>query len=175
MDTTVNEWQKDYKIENAKVTNVSMSREQGKNCRIVLTLDTMFKSYDFKTSEKIETNKLSLDIANVGLQCANVPQFKRANRYLLGANLTPIIIACVLDGATISIDRVFKKKGEKRESGNDVYTSDLFKSVITHVVPNMDEYATQDFNDAIAELKSAANKAQTQTTTTTTTSFGLIW
>ena len=169
-------WRTDYKLENRRIKSIRLTTEKGKNARISFELDgEPFKSYDFKTGEKIETNVFSMDIANVGLQCGEVKEFKRANRYLLGANLTPIIVSSVLDNAIISVDRVFKAKGEKRENGNDVYTNDLFKTIITNVQVDMDDFALEDYKDAINALKEAANKSITAETTTTTTKFGLIW
>lgn len=172
----VDAWRTDYKIENRRIKSIRLTTEKGKNARISFELDgEPFKSYDYKTGEKIETNTFSMDIANVGLQCSEVKEFKRANRYLLGANLTPIIISSVLDNAIISFERIFKHKGEKRENGNDTYTSDLFKTVITEVKTDMDEFAVEDYKDAINALKEAANKSMTAETTTTTTRFGLLW
>lgn len=172
----VDTWRTDYKLENRRVKSITMSREQGKNPRINFVLDgEPFKSYDYKTGEKIETNSFSMDIANIGLQCADVKEFKRASRYLMGANLTPIIVSTVLDNAVITVNRVFKAKGEQRENSKDTYTNDLFKSVIESVHVDMDDFAAEDYKDAITALKEAANKSVTTTTTETKTTFGLIW
>lgn len=175
MATQTNDiWRTDYVIENRRIKSVRMNHENGRNIRIIFELDgEPFISYDYKTGEKINTNSFSLDIANISLQCSDVKEFKRANRYLMGANLTPIIISSVLDNAIITVERIFKAKGKKRENGNDTYTSDLFKSVIKSVNVDMDDFAKEDYTDAINALKEAANKVVT--TKTETTTFGLIW
>ena len=48
----------DYKLENVVITDVKQERESG---RLVITLNTTFKSIDFKTGAEIETDTFSID------------------------------------------------------------------------------------------------------------------
>ena len=48
----------DYVITNAIVTDVKQERETG---RLVVTLNQMFKSIDFRTGEDIESDTFSID------------------------------------------------------------------------------------------------------------------
>lgn len=167
----------DYKLENRVIKSVKITSENGRNSRIVFELDgEPFKSFDFKTGEEIQTNKLSLNIANVGLQLVDkVEEFSIADNYLLGANLPPSLIAFVLKGAKVNINRIFKKKGEKRENSNDTYTDDIFKSVFTDVNTNISARANAEIDKILNRIADEATKPQKVETTKTMTTFGVIW
>lgn len=168
---------KDYKLENRVIKSIKLTSENGRNSRVVFELDgEPFKSFDFKTGEEIQTNTLSLDIANVGLQLTDlIEEFQIADSYLLGANLPPALISFVLRGAKVDVNRIFKKKGEKRENNNDTYTADIYKSVFTKVTTKISERANAEIDKILNRIAEEASKPQKVETTKTTTTFGLIW
>ena len=168
---------RDYKLENRVIKSIKLTSENGRNARVTFELDgEPFKSFDFKTGEEIKTNTFSLDIANVGLQLVDkVEEFSIADSYLLGANLPPALIAFVLKGAKVNINRIFKKKGEKRENSNDTYTADIYKSVFVDVITNISARANAEIDKILDRIAEEASKPTKVETTKTTTTFGLIW
>lgn len=168
---------KDYQLKDRVITSIILTSDNGANARIVIKLDgDEFDSFDQKTGEAIKTNSFSLDVANVNLMLGEkVDEFSIANGYLLGANLPPALISFVLKGAKINVDRIFKKKGEKRENSNDTYTNDLYKSVITKVTTNISDRANKEIDKILDRLSEEAAKPTRVETTKTTTTFGLIW
>lgn len=168
---------KDYKLENRTIKSIKLTSENGRNARVTFELDgDSFDSFDFKTGEEIKTNTFSLDIANVGLQLTDlVEEFQIADNYLLGANLPPALISFVLRGAKVDINRIFKKKGEKRENSEDTYTADIYKSVFVKVTTNISARANTEIDKILNRIAEEASKPQKVETTKTTTTFGLIW
>ena len=168
---------KDYVLENRVIVGVRMTSETGSNPRMLFELDgEPFDSFDKRTGEAIKTNSFSLDIANVGLQLTDkVEEFEVADSYLLGGNLPPALISFALKGAKVKINRIFKKKNEKRESGEGVYNNDLYKSVFVSVVTNISDRANKEIDKILNRISDEASKPTKVETTKTTTTFGLIW
>lgn len=178
MSTTsnVDVWRTDYKVESRKVTNVILSKENGRNGRVTLILDgEPFKSYKFGTAEKIETNSISFDIANIGNEFNQFSEvISTAEGYMAGAPIPVPLISFALKGGTISINRIFKAKGEKRESAEDTYTQDIFKTKVTAFTENLSQLALLQVSKLLDKLADQALKVDvTETKPNQTASFGL--
>lgn len=169
-------WRTDYKIENRKVINVILSKESGRNGRITLVLDgEPFKSYKYGTAEKITTNSISFDISNVSNEFGQFSEvISTAEGYMAGAPIPIPLISFALKGGTISINRIFKAKGEKRESAEDTYTQDLFKTKVTAFTENLSQLAMLQVSKLLDKLADQALKVDvTEQKPTQTASFGL--
>lgn len=133
-----------YSIENAIITDVKQERETS---RVIITLNTKFKSIDFKTGNEIETDTFSIDRLALCQQLTPIcDELEEADYYTAGEALPFLVLKPVLKKAIITIDRQFKKKGELRENKKEgdkdaLYTQDLYKSVFTKVVCNMSDIA----------------------------------
>lgn len=133
-----------YSIENAIITDVKQERETS---RIIITLNTKFKSIDFKTGDDIETDTFSIDRLALCQQLTPIcDELEEADYYTAGEALPFLVLKPVLKKAIVTIDRQFKKKGELRENKKEgdkdaLYTQDLYKSVFTKVVCNMSDIA----------------------------------
>ena len=180
MSTTKNEaidaWRTDYKIENRKVINVILSKENGRNGRITLVLDgEPFMTYKFGTAEKVMTNSISFDVANVGNEFGEYSEvISTAEGYMAGAPIPIPLISFALKGGTISINRLFKAKGEKRESAEDTYTQDLFKTKVMGFTENLSQLAMIQVSKLLDKLADQALKVDvTEQKPTQTASFGL--
>ena len=151
----------DYKLENRTITNVMVSKETGRNGRVVITLSG--ESFPSLTpqEEKVMTNNVSFDITQIMTQFGSFsPYIRIANSYIGGVGAIPTpIISMALIGGVVSLNRLYKKKGEKRENGEDIYSSNIFKSVVTNFVANVDEVSTQMLSFELKNLSEKANKA----------------
>lgn len=133
-----------YKLENVTIVDVKQERESG---RIVITLNTKFKSIDYKLSTEIETDSFSIDRLALCQQLTPLcDELEEADYYTAGEALPFLVLKPVLKKAVVCIDRIYKKKGELRENKQEgdkdaIYTSNLYKSVFTKVVCNMSDVA----------------------------------
>lgn len=182
MSTTKNEvkdidvWRADYKVESRKVTNVILSKESGRNGRVTLVLDgEPFMAYKYGTAEKIMTNSVSFDVANIGNEFGEFSDvISTADGYMAGSAIPVPIISFALKGGIITLERIFKAKGEKRESGEDTYTQDLFKTKVTAFSENMSQLALMQVSKLLDKLAEHALKIDvTEQKPTQTSSFGL--
>lgn len=145
----------DYKLENVVITDVKQERESG---RIVITLNTTFKSIDYKTGTEIETNTFSIDRLALCQQLIPIcDELEEADYYTAGEALPFLVLKPVLKKAIVSIDRLYKQKGELRENKKEgdkdaLYTQNLYKSVFTSIVCNMSEVAKKVMNKQIELL-----------------------
>ena len=134
----------DYIIANAIVTDVKQERETG---RLVITLNQMFKSIDFRTGEDIESDTFSIDRLAICQQLIPIcDELEEADYYTAGEALPFLVLKPVLKKAIVTISRQYKKKGELRENKKEgdkdaLYTQDLYKSVFTAIVCNMSDVA----------------------------------
>lgn len=134
----------DYKLENVIITEVKQERESG---RLVITLNTTFKSIDFKTGTEIETDTFSIDRLAICQQLIPIcDELEEADYYTAGEALPFLVLKPVLKKAVVSIDRIYKQKGELRENKKEgdrdaLYTQNLYKSVFTSIVCNMSDVA----------------------------------
>ena len=145
----------DYKLENVIITDVKQERESG---RIVITLNTTFKSIDFKTGVEIETDTFSIDRLALCQQLIPIcDELEEADYYTAGEALPFLVLKPVLKKAIVSIDRLYKQKGELRENKKEgdkdaLYTQNLYKSVFTSIVCNMSDVAKKVMNKQIELL-----------------------
>lgn len=147
----------DYKIEDATIKKITRVVDNGDE-RISFELDKDFISFDFKTKEEITTNKFSLAAAEVSRQLVPlVDEFALADAYLMGSNVPSTLVSLVLRGAKVNINRVFKKKGEKRENSSDTYTMDLYKSVFESIETNINPMFAKPIEK---ELEKISNEEQ---------------
>lgn len=134
----------DYKLENVVITDVKQERESG---RLVITLNTTFKSIDFKTGAEIETDTFSIDRLALCQQLIPIcDELEEADYYTAGEALPFLVLKPVLKKAIVCIDRIYKQKGELRENKKEgdkdaLYTQNLYKSVFTSIVCNMSDIA----------------------------------
>ena len=150
---------KDYKVEDAIITNVVRINDNGDD-RIAFTTDKTFKSFDFKTKEEIETNTFSLAPAEANRQLmAFVPHLQLANAYLMGASVPLTLLSLLMRNAKVTINRVFKKKGEQRENSSDTYTMNLYKSVFESVTLNIEPLFEKPIEK---ELEKLSNREETE-------------
>lgn len=175
-----NEWRNDYKIENRKVTNVILSKESGRNGRVTLVIDgEPFMSYKFGTAEKIMTNSVSFDIANISNEFGQFSEvISTADGYMAGAPVPIPLISFALKGGSISFERVFKAKGEKRESADDTYTQDLFKTKVLSFTENMSQLAITQVSkllDKLAEKALQIDVTEQKPSQSATFGVKLIW
>lgn len=172
----VDSWRADYKVENRKITNVILSKENGRNGRVTLVLDgEPFMAYKYGTAEKIMTNSISFDVANVANEFGEFSDvISTANGYMAGAPIPVPLISFALKGGTITINRLFKAKGEKRESAEDTYTQDLFKTKVVSFTENLSQLALMQVSKLLDKLADQALKVDvTETKPNQTASFGL--
>ena len=145
----------DYKLENVVITDVKQERESG---RLVITLNTTFKSIDFKTGAEIETDTFSIDRLALCQQLIPIcDELEEADYYTAGEALPFLVLKPVLKKAIVSIDRLYKQKGELRENKKEgdkdaLYTQNLYKSVFTSIVCNMSDVAKKVMNKQIELL-----------------------
>ena len=134
----------DYVITNAVITDVKQERETG---RLVITLNQMFKSIDFRTGEDIESDTFSIDRLAICQQLIPIcDELEEADYYTAGEALPFLVLKPVLKKAIVTINRQYKKKGELRENKKEgdkdaLYTQDLYKSIISSIVCNMSDVA----------------------------------
>ena len=146
----------DYDITNAVITDVKQERETG---RLVITLNTKFKSIDFKTGQDIESDTFSIDRLALCQQLIPIcDELEEADYYTAGEALPFLVLKPVLKKAIVTINRQFKKKGELRENKQEgdrdaLYTQDLYKSVITAIVCNMTDVAKKVLAKQIALME----------------------
>lgn len=152
----------DYKLENVVITDVKSESESG---RVVITLNTTFKSIDFRNNTEIETNTFSIDRLALCQQVIPIcDELEEADYYTAGEALPFLVLKPVLKKAVVDIDRIYKKKGELRENKkegdeNALYTNNLYKSVITRIVPNMSDVAKKVLNKQIELLSTREERA----------------
>ena len=134
----------DYKLTNVVITDIKQERETG---RLVITLNTTFKSIDFKLGTEIETNTFSIDRLALCQQLIPIcDELEEADYYTAGEALPFLVLKPVLKKAIVSIDRIYKRKGELRENKKEgdkdsLYTQNLYKSVFTAIKCNMSDVA----------------------------------
>lgn len=145
------------------VTNVEQLSDNGR-IRIVITTNSQFKTINGTTEEHELTNRFSVDPLNIHQALSNSgnPYIDVVNSYLLGDNIPSHIMAMVLKGATIEAKRIYKKKGEKREHGEDVYTNNLYKTEFVNIVyKEMHPIIEKALVKAIEKIEEIANEKQT--------------
>lgn len=151
-----------YKLENVVITDVKSESESG---RVVITLNTTFKSIDFRNNTEIETNTFSIDRLALCQQVTPIcDELEEADYYTAGEALPFLVLKPVLKKAVVDINRIYKKKGELRENKkegdeNALYTNNLYKSVITRIVPNMSDVAKKVLNKQIELLSTREERA----------------
>lgn len=134
----------DYKLENVTIVDVKQERESG---RIIITLNTKFKSIDYKLGTEIETDTFSIDRLALCQQITPLcDELEEADYYTAGEALPFLVLKPVLKKAVVCIDRIYKKKGELRENKQEgdkdaLYTNNLYKSVFTKIICNMSDVA----------------------------------
>ena len=134
----------DYKLTNVVITDVKQERETG---RLVITLNSTFKSIDYKSGTEIETDTFSIDRLAICQQLIPIcDELEEADYYTAGEALPFLVLKPVLKKAIVCIDRIYKQKGELRENKKEgdkdaLYTQNLYKSVITSIVCNMSDVA----------------------------------
>ena len=178
--TEVDEWREDYRIENRRIKSVTLSKESGRNARISLNLEgESFKNYKFGTGEKNETNNISFDIANINAEFGEFSDYITvANGYMMGGAIPPQIISFALANGTITVERLFKAKGEKREKTNDTYTQDLYKTRVVSFTPNVTPLAAEQLKELLGDLRKQSLKVETvEQKPSQSATFGvkLIW
>lgn len=142
--TAANVASSDYKLVNVVITDVKQERETG---RLVITLNTTFKSIDYKTGAEIETNTFSIDRLALCQQLIPIcDELEEADYYTAGEALPFLVLKPVLKKAIVTINRQYKKKGELRENKKEgdkdaLYTQNLYKSVFTSIICNMSDVA----------------------------------
>lgn len=152
----------DYKLNNVVITDVKNESESG---RVVITLNTTFKSIDFRNNTEIETNTFSIDRLALCQQITPIcDELEEADYYTAGEALPFLVLKPVLKKAVVDIDRIYKKKGELRENKkegdeNALYTNNLYKSVITRIIPNMSDVAKKVLNKQIELLSTREERA----------------
>ena len=152
----------DYTLSNVVITDVKSESESG---RVVITLNTTFKSIDFRNNTEIETNTFSIDRLALCQQITPIcDELEEADYYTAGEALPFLVLKPVLKKAVVDIDRIYKKKGELRENKkagdeNALYTNNLYKSVITRIVPNMSDVAKKVLNKQIELLSTREERA----------------
>lgn len=134
----------DYTLTNVVITDVKQERETG---RLVITLNTSFKSIDFRTGTEIDTDTFSIDRLALCQQLIPIcDELEEADYYTAGEALPFLVLKPVLKKAIVCIDRIYKQKGELRENKKEgdkdaLYTQNLYKSVFTSIVCNMSDVA----------------------------------
>lgn len=162
---------KDYVIENALVTKVKKNVDG----KIELTLNQEFQNIDMKTDEDVMSTVLRLDQQDLSDILPELcDELEAATYYNTGAGFSFAMLASLLNGATISANRVFKKKGELRENKKEgdkdsVYTNDLFKTVLTAVTPNMSPIAEKVFLKELERLEAREERKNEEITQTVET------
>lgn len=152
----------DYTLSNVVITDVKSESESG---RVVITLNTTFKSIDFRNNTEIETNTFSIDRLALCQQIIPIcDELEEADYYTAGEALPFLVLKPVLKKAVVDIDRIYKKKGELRENKkegdeNALYTNNLYKSVITRIIPNMSDVAKKVLNKQIELLSTREERA----------------
>lgn len=126
----------------AKVLKVTTFNDDPK--RITITLDgNSFVSID-ANENTIETN--SFGIATrlaVDETAQKVPELQLANALAMGKTINPQIVALCLTGATLTIERELKRKGEPTRAAElgakegEVYAKDTWVTSIKDVRPNI--------------------------------------
>lgn len=124
-----------YEIENARIIKVWQSGYD-KN-RISIQLDKTFKSYNEKGELVEDANAFGISITALLQQCNAVDDLALVDAMAMGKPINPQIIALVLNRAIITVDRIFKEKGEEREFETGTYANDCFVSKIRSIKTNI--------------------------------------
>lgn len=158
--TEVDVFSNDYKLENRRVTDIFPAKESGRNGRIIFVLDGDPFPTITPLGEKKMGNTISFDVTQIGKQFGTIEAIKLAKSYV-GIGVIPFdIISVALIDSIISINRVFKKKGEKREGGEDVYSNDCFTSKVTSVIePNYGQLTLSSLSMSLDEMRKEVRKA----------------
>lgn len=151
---------KDYVL-NAKITKVMLS--QGDN-RVTFVLNTEFNGFD-QNGEQVKTNMFGTNIYNlvneVGQQ---VPYLQLADSLAMGAPINPQIVSLAMTNADIEVQRVFKAKGEERETeGTGVYSNDCFVTRFKKVTTHINKVFESVLTDLVMNKPTAQNTASVAT------------
>jgi len=161
---------KDYRIENAIITDVRLESESG---RVAITLNAPFQSINKDTGEDIMTDTFRLDKLALTQQVVPLTdELEEAELYSAGDSLPFIVLKSVLRKAVVTVDRQYKEKdtlreGKKEGDKNDKYTDNLFKSVFVEVSPRMSDAAKRVLSKQI-ELMSTKEERVIETRRETT-------
>lgn len=129
------ETNKNYQIENARIVKVWQSGYD-KN-RISIQLDKTFKSYNEQGEIVENADTFGISTNTLLQQCNSVDYLAIVDAMAMGKPVNPQIIALVLNRAIITVDRVFKEKGEEREFEKGTYANDCFVSKIVSIKTNI--------------------------------------
>lgn len=136
-----------YEIENARIIKVWQSGYD-KN-RISIQLDKTFKSYNEKGELVEDADTFGISINALLQQCNSVDYLAIIDAMAMGKPINPQIIALVLNRAIITVDRVFKEKGEEREFEKGTYANDCFVSKIRSIKTNIAPVFEKQINKLI--------------------------
>lgn len=148
---------KDYILENRKVIDVTgVISDDGKQT-IQLTLDG--EPFDtLQEGELKKTNRVRLyplDILPLLKETNNI--FKKIVVYSKGMPISDAAYSFLLDGAIVTVNRIFKKEGTKRENSDDTYQWDCYRSQLKEVTNlKSDE---EELLDILANIKEENKKA----------------
>lgn len=138
---------KNYQIENARIVKVWQSGYD-KN-RISIQLDKTFKSYNENGELAEDANTFGISTNALLQQCNSVDYLAIVDAMAMGKPVNPQIIALVLNRAIVTVDRVFKEKGEEREFEKGTYANDCFVSKIVSIKTNIAPVFEKQINKLI--------------------------
>lgn len=107
-----------------------------------------FAGYNQK-GEEVETNSFSLDLTTLAKQIGNKHEIFNTAFSMAGVTrdgiLNPQIVALCFTNSKVAITRTHKDATDLRETGieGDTYGKNTWKSTITDIVPNINQFSQQ--------------------------------
>ena len=137
-----------------KILRLSIASED--KTRVIVQLDSTFKTINQSTGEEHDTNTFGVNINNLIIQARTfVPIIQTMEGVCLGNAIPLPLVALTLLNADITIIREFKAQGEQREFGEEYYSNDCYVTKIVGIKPHISTLNENIINKQIMALLDA--------------------
>jgi hypothetical protein len=165
---------KDYHVDGLEIVNVVPNFEDVTRCTLIC--DTAIHTIVPETDEDRMSKNITMRLQDITDQliALKLPEATKARRKVSGTSFPFSIIKSILLYAVIDIDRIYKEKGTLRENKKEgdkdsIYTSNLFKTILTRVKVSQDpddiEAREEEFSEARHDEKEAQKTIVEKTVT----------
>ena len=119
-----------------KIVRLSLAPED--KTRVIIQLDSTFKTINQANGEEHDTNSFGVNVNNLIIQTRSlVPIIQTLEGVCMGSNVPLPLVNLALVNADITIVREFKAQGEQREYGDEHYSNDCYVTKIVAVKPHI--------------------------------------
>ena len=119
-----------------KIVRLSLAPED--TTRVIIQIDSSFKTINQSTREEHDTNTFGVNVNNLIIQVRQlVPIIQTLEGVCMGSTVPLALVNLALVNADITIIREFKAQGEQREYGDEYYSNDCYVTKIVGVKPHI--------------------------------------